>query len=95
MVQIIDMNTVLLESVVALLRSNSVTSINNYIHAQLLYFQDAYIVFAFFLTFGLVILIKYGFSRLKQMMLDTNKVLRIIPYESLSQQDRDELKLFF
>ena len=70
-------------------------SVIQYIQVLLLDFVTAFIVFASLLTVAMVVLIVVGFKFLRKSMLDTNIILKIIPFETLPRSDRIEIKDFF
>jgi hypothetical protein len=70
-------------------------SVISYIQKLLNNFITAFIVFIVALTIAVVVLILVGFKTLRRSMWDTNIILKIIPFETLSRQDRVEIKEFF
>jgi hypothetical protein len=70
-------------------------SVNGYVQGLLKEFIIAFAVFASLLTLGLIILLSFGFKKLRRSMWDTNIILKIIPFETLPKKDRIQIKDFF
>lgn len=95
MLEIIDFKAYVLEPAITELQIRSIKSVNSYITSLLDDFMTAFIMFVTCLTIGVISLFIVGFKRLKRRIVDTNILLRIIPIETLEQEDRDEvIKLF-
>lgn len=95
MVEIVDYKTKILNPVLDMLNEKSMESVQKYVQVLLLNSLSAYIAFAVVLTFGIVVLLLKGFTRMKKNMLDTNIVLRIIPFDNLQKEDCEDIKNFF
>jgi hypothetical protein len=67
----------------------------NYIKSLLNDFIIAYLVFTVILTIGLVGILWWSLVVIKRNMWDTNIILKILPYETLSRNEREEIKVFF
>ena len=94
-VQIIDMKAQILDPALNQLKQICMDSVIQYIQVLLLDFVTAFIVFASLLTVAMLVLIAVGFKFLRKSMLDTNIILKIIPFETLPRSDRIEIKDFF
>ena len=94
-VQIIDMKAQILDPALNQLKQICMDSVIQYIQVLLLDFVTAFIVFASLLTVAMLVLISVGFKFLRKSMLDTNIILKIIPFETLPRSDRIEIKDFF
>ncbi len=71
------------------------TSGINYIRTLLNDFIAAYLIFAIFLTFGTFALVWWSIQVVKRNMWDTNIILKILPFESLKREERENIKAFF
>ena len=71
------------------------TSALDYIKSLLNDFILAYLVFTIILTVGLIAILWWSLAVIKRNMWDTNIILKILPYESLSRQEREDIKTFF
>ena len=69
-------------------------SANTYILQLLNNVISAFIVFAALMTAGIVVLYILGFEKMKRSMLDTNIVIRILPFETLEKDSQEKIKDF-
>ena len=69
-------------------------SANIYILQLLNNVISAFIVFAALMTAGIVALYILGFEKMKRSMLDTNIVIRVLPFETLEKDSQEKIKDF-
>lgn len=95
LIAIIDIKARLLTPLLDALNIKAMESVINYIHKLLNDSMTAFIIFAVLMTIGLIIILFTGFKIMKKSMLDTNILLRIIPFEHLPKEYREDIKEFF
>ncbi|CDW78770.1 UNKNOWN [Stylonychia lemnae] len=94
-VEIIDINYLVLDPAFKMIQDSTRDSVLKHIQKLLSNFIVAFVVFISMLTLSLLVLIFYGFKRLRHSMSNTNIILRVIPYEAISKDERDEIRNFF
>lgn len=95
MIEILDLKVKILDIGLNQLKSTVTASANNYISGLLHDYQGAYIAFILIMSSVFVGLVLTGSKMTKKNLINTNMALRIIPYESLTQQDREDINDFF
>lgn len=95
MVEIIDMKAKVVNPLLEILNQKSMGSVISYVRSLFLNFLTAFVMFTVILTICMLVLLLVGFRVMKRNMLDTNIVLRIIPFEKLAKEDCEEIKDFF
>lgn len=83
-VEALDIKLYIMDIVLDELKTTTMASANKYVEKLLNYFDIVFFVFIGLMTLIMGVLLVYGFRYAKRNILDTNCVLRIIPYESLS-----------
>ena len=91
----LDTKVFVLDKILKKLKQKSMNSALNYIKSLLNDFIIAYLVFTVILTIGLVGILWWSLVVIKRNMWDTNIILKILPYETLSRNEREEIKVFF
>ncbi|TNV87637.1 hypothetical protein FGO68_gene1529 [Halteria grandinella] len=95
MIEIMDFNQVALRPMLSELRERAIASMDDYVHSFVADLILAFAIFAILLTLMLIIIMLKGFPKMKKEMLDTNRMMQIIPVETLTKQDIDDLTAFF
>jgi hypothetical protein len=93
--ELIDTKALILDKLLKRLKSDTMRSALSYIQALLNDFLVAYVIFAIVLTAGTIAIAWWSLSVIKGNMWDTNIILKILPYETLSREEREEVKVFF
>ena len=95
MLDVIDTRSLVLDSLLSELMIVSMNSVISYVKQLLEDFIIAYVVFAVALSIAIILLIHWSLTRVKRSMWDTNIILKILPFETLAREEREEIKNFF
>ncbi len=93
--EIIDTKVLVLDNILKKLKQASMTSAIDYIKSLLNDFIMAYLIFSIVLTLSLCTILWWSLVVIKGNMWDTNIILKILPIETLSRVEREEIKNFF
>jgi ABC-type nitrate/sulfonate/bicarbonate transport system permease component len=95
MINAIDVKMKLVNPMISILKVLCTTSVIDYVESLLQDTVTAFIIFAVILTFSMLGLMLGGFRNIKRNMINTNIVLRMIPFDTLDKTDVHEIKKFF
>ena len=93
-VAIVDTKAIVLDPALDKLQNACMDSANQYIKQLLNNLVSAFVVFVVLMSMGMVVLYLLGFDRMKRSMLDTNIVIRILPFETLEKDTQEKIKDF-
>ena len=94
-IDLIDTKVLVLDKLLSKLKTLAMDSVNAYVISLLRDFIIAYVVFVIVLTFSLFFMLYWFLAVIKRNMWDTNIILKILPYETLPREEREEIKSFF
>jgi hypothetical protein len=94
-VEVIDTKVLVLDKILKKLKQASMTSAIDYIKSLLNDFIMGYLIFTIVLTLSLCAILWWSLVVIKGNMWNTNIILKILPIETLSKAEREEIKNFF
>ena len=94
-VEVIDTKVLVLDKILKKLKQASMTSAIDYTKSLRNDFILGYLIFSIVLTLSLCAILWWSLVVIKGNMWDTNIILKILPIETLSRVEREEIKNFF
>jgi hypothetical protein len=95
LLEVIDTKALILDKILKTLKLLSMNSVLAYLKSLLRDFILAYLIFAVLLTLTLIALLIWSLTVVKRGMWDTNIILKILPFETIPREQREEIKQFF
>ena len=94
MIEIVDTKSKMLNPTLDKLNTLCLNSVINYVNLLVNNALIAYVVFSVVMT-GFMLILVIGFNQVKRSMVNTDIVIRIIPFHTLSPEHVREMKKVF